>query len=80
MKNTKTDSMKTGEAKNFKPIEYPRPDGVITFDLLTNLARSGTNHNDQPAHLRIKPELQHIPANESLPKFAGPEQRFCPAR
>ncbi|TDH70810.1 hypothetical protein CCR75_001856 [Bremia lactucae] len=79
--NTKTDSAKTRPAKDFKPIEYPKPDGQLTFDLLSNLQRSGTNHNhDQPAHLRIKPELSEIPAKESLPVYAGPEQRFCPAR
>lgn len=45
----------TRPAAEFQPIEYPKPDGVLSFDLLTNLARSGTNHEgDQPAHLRIK--------------------------
>ncbi|KUF93331.1 RCC1 and BTB domain-containing protein 2 [Phytophthora nicotianae] len=44
-------------------------------------ARSGTNHNhDQPAHLRIKPEHTEVPSKESFPVYAGPEQRFCPAR
>jgi len=60
---------------------YPKPDGVISFDLLTNLQRSGTNHNeDQPCHLQIKPELKHIPEKVSYQEFAAPETRFCPAK
>ncbi|TMW63826.1 hypothetical protein Poli38472_002767 [Pythium oligandrum] len=79
--NTKPDSAKTRPAKEFKPIDYPKPDGKLTFDLLTNLQRSGTNHNhDQPAHLRIKPEHASVPSKKSFPEFAGPEQRFCPAK
>jgi electron-transferring-flavoprotein dehydrogenase len=74
------DSEKTGECKKFEPIKYPAPDGKLTFDLLTNLQRSGTYHeDDQPSHLRIKPELGDIPENVSLQVFGGPEQRFCPA-
>ena len=71
----------TAEAKDCKPIEYPKPDGVLSFDLLTNLQRSGTNHEEnQEPHLRIKPELKKYPEGESLKKYAGPEQRFCPAK
>eukprot|EP00730_Choanoeca_flexa_P009187 TRINITY_DN12603_c0_g3_i1.p1 TRINITY_DN12603_c0_g3~~TRINITY_DN12603_c0_g3_i1.p1 ORF type:complete len:633 (+),score=160.83 TRINITY_DN12603_c0_g3_i1:275-1900(+) len=78
--NTKKDSEKTKKAAECEPIEYPKPDGVLSFDLLTNLARSGTNHEDQPSHLRIKPELAHVPSDESYPEYAGPESRFCPAK
>jgi electron-transferring-flavoprotein dehydrogenase len=61
-------------------VDYPAPDGVLTFDLLTNLQRSNTNHEeDQPSHLRIKPELADIPKDVSLQVYGGPEQRFCPA-
>merc|ERR1712137_1164458 len=68
-------------ATECKEIEYPKPDGVLSFDILTNLARSGTNHEgDQPAHLRIKPECADVPNNVSITEYAGPEQRFCPAR
>ncbi|KAL0589415.1 hypothetical protein ABG067_002634 [Albugo candida] len=75
------DSAKTRPAKDFAPIEYPKPDGVISFDLLSNLQRSGTNHNhDQPPHLRIKPKLASAPTQVSYPVYAGPEQRFCPAK
>uniref|UniRef100_M4C1J1 Electron transfer flavoprotein-ubiquinone oxidoreductase n=1 Tax=Hyaloperonospora arabidopsidis (strain Emoy2) TaxID=559515 RepID=M4C1J1_HYAAE len=78
--NTIADSDKTRPAKEFTPISYPKPDGELTFNLLSNLQRSGTNHNhDQPSHLRIKPELAEVPSTESFPVYAGPEQRFCPA-
>jgi electron-transferring-flavoprotein dehydrogenase len=64
----------------FTPIEYPAPDGVLTFDLLTNLQRSGTYHaEDQPSHLRIKPNLSDIPKNISMQTYGAPEIRFCPA-
>lgn len=77
----KKDSEKTLKASECSPIEYPKPDGVLSFDILSNLARSGTNHEgDQPSHLRIKPELADIPNNVSITEYAGPEQRFCPAR
>ena len=80
LRNTKRDSEKTKPASEFEPIEYPKPDGKLSFDILTNLARSGTNHEDQPSHLRIKPEFKDTPHNISFPEYAGPEQRFCPAR
>eukprot|EP01125_Pyxidicula_operculata_P018299 TRINITY_DN64_c1_g2_i2.p1 TRINITY_DN64_c1_g2~~TRINITY_DN64_c1_g2_i2.p1 ORF type:complete len:580 (-),score=133.87 TRINITY_DN64_c1_g2_i2:175-1731(-) len=68
----------TKKASECKPIEYPKPDGVLTFDLLTNLARSGTNHNeDQPAHLKIL--NQSTPVDINLRKYAAPESRYCPA-
>lgn len=78
--HTTPDSKATGEAKKFEPIDYPAPDNKLTFDLLTNLQRSGTYHaEDQPAHLRIKPELQKFAESISIKDYAGPEQRFCPA-
>ena len=77
----KTDSQATGTKDKHQEIEYPKPDGKLTFDLLTNLQRSGTNHDhDQPSHLVIKEGLESVPANISLQTFAGPEQRFCPAK
>jgi electron-transferring-flavoprotein dehydrogenase len=70
----------TRPAAEFQPIAYPKPDGVLSFDLLTNLARSGTGHEaDQPAHLSIKPGMEAAPATSSA-KFAAPESRFCPAQ
>ena len=57
--HTKPDSHYTEEASKHKEIEYPKHDGKLTFDLLENLQRSGTNHEgDQPAHLRIKEGLE----------------------
>ena len=74
------DADKTQPKEHFAPIEYPAPDGVLTFDLLTNLQRSGTYHaEDQPSHLRIKPDLADIPRNVSMQTYGAPEIRFCPA-
>lgn len=80
LENAKPDSEKTKPAAECIPIEYPKPDGVISFDLLTSVDRSGTSHDhDQPAHLRIKPNCASTPTTTSLSVYAGPEQRFCPA-
>lgn len=78
--NHTPDADKTETADKHKPIDYPKPDGKFSFDLLSNLQRSGTNHDhDQPAHLRVKKGLEHVPTEISIKKYAGPEQRFCPA-
>lgn len=75
------DSDATQSAYNFEPIDYPKPDGKLSFDLLSNLARSGTNHEgDQPSHLRIKPGMENVPTDVSYKVYAGPEGRFCPAK
>ena len=80
LKNSISDSDKTKPAKHFTEIKYPKADGVLSFDLLANLQRSGTSHNhDQPSHLRVKEELKDVPSRLSITTFAGPEQRFCPA-
>jgi electron-transferring-flavoprotein dehydrogenase len=80
-RNARTDAAATQPAAAHKPIAYPKPDGVLSFDLLTNLARSGTNHEgDQPSHLRVKPGMEAVPGARALPIFAGPEGRFCPAK
>lgn len=74
----KSDAASTGEAKRFKPIEYPKPDGRISFDRLTNVSFSGTGHAEgQPVHLRLTDPSLPIAVN--LPKFAEPAQRYCPA-
>lgn len=78
---SKKDHEYTKPAAECPKIEYPKPDGVHTFDLLDNLIRSGVNHHeDQPAHLKVKPELASVPLEVSLPKYDGPEGRFCPAK
>ncbi|MBV1872140.1 MAG: electron transfer flavoprotein-ubiquinone oxidoreductase [Gammaproteobacteria bacterium] len=65
-------------ASQCKPIDYPKPDGVISFSRLDSVFLSNTNHEeDQPCHLQLKDV--NIPINENLPKFAEPAQRFCPA-
>jgi electron-transferring-flavoprotein dehydrogenase len=61
-----------------KPIQYPKPDGVLTFDRLSSVFVSNTNHNeDQPAHLTLKDPS--IPVRINLEQYAGPEGRYCPA-
>nr|GME15627.1 electron transfer flavoprotein-ubiquinone oxidoreductase, mitochondrial [Ipomoea batatas]GME16601.1 electron transfer flavoprotein-ubiquinone oxidoreductase, mitochondrial [Ipomoea batatas] len=78
-KHGKPDHEAISEAKSSLPIEYPKPDGAISFDILTSVYRSNTNHDhDQPAHLRLKDPK--TPELVNLPKYAGPESRYCPAR
>ncbi|WP_200948909.1 MULTISPECIES: electron transfer flavoprotein-ubiquinone oxidoreductase [unclassified Massilia] len=65
-------------ASDFKPIAYPKPDGKLTFDRLSSVFISNTNHaEDQPVHLTLK--NPNVPVEINLAKFAGPEQRYCPA-
>lgn len=73
-----TDSAATKPADKFRKIEYPKPDGEITFDILTSVSRTGTNHEeDQPVHLQVKDWDAH--AAKEWPVFKGVENRFCPA-
>ena len=66
------------EAKDCKQIEYPKPDNVITFDLLSSVALTNTNHDhDEPPHLTLKDD--GVPTTINLSIYDGPEQRFCPA-
>uniref|UniRef100_A0A915MVN2 Electron transfer flavoprotein-ubiquinone oxidoreductase n=1 Tax=Meloidogyne javanica TaxID=6303 RepID=A0A915MVN2_MELJA len=61
-----------------KQIEYPKPDGKITFDLLSSVHLTGTNHEeDQPAHLTLKDDT--IPEDVNLQLYDGPEGKYCPA-
>ena len=77
-KHGKTDAAATGKAAKFKPIDYPRPDGKLSFDRLTNVAFSFTNHEEsQPCHLKLKDPS--IPIRVNLPEYAEPAQRYCPA-
>jgi electron-transferring-flavoprotein dehydrogenase len=60
------------------PIDYPKPDGVLTFDKLSSVFISNTNHRkDEPCHLTLKDE--EIPISVNLADYNGPEQRYCPA-
>lgn len=78
LRHGKPDSASLAKAANAKPIVYPKPDGVLTFDKLTNVSFSATNHEeDQPVHLLLTdPE---IPIEVNLPQYAEPAQRYCPA-
>ncbi|KRT82482.1 FAD dependent oxidoreductase [Oryctes borbonicus] len=72
------DYTKLKPAKDSVPIDYPKPDGKITFDLLSSVALTGTNHEgDQPPHLTLKDDT--IPVKQNLGVYDGPEGRFCPA-
>ena len=65
-------------AADSSPIEYPKPDGEITFDLLSSVFLSNTNHEEeQPCHLTLKQDTVAVEIN--LAKYAGPEARYCPA-
>jgi electron-transferring-flavoprotein dehydrogenase len=65
-------------ASEFTPIVYPKPDGKISFDKLSSVFISNTNHEEnQPIHLTLKND--DVPVNINLAKYAGPEARYCPA-
>ena len=65
-------------ASQFQPIDYPKPDGKITFDRLSSVFISNTNHEEnQPVHLTLKDAS--IPVSVNLAQYAGPEARYCPA-
>ena len=66
------------DASKMPKIEYPKPDGIISFDKLSSVYLSNTTHEeDQPCHLKLKDE--NIPISVNLPKYAEPAQRYCPA-
>ncbi len=74
----KSDAEATEPAANHEKIDYPKPDGVISFDRLTNVSFSFTNHEEsQPAHLKLTDDS--IPVAKNLPTYAGPSARYCPA-
>ena len=78
LKHGKSDADATGKASDFKPIDYPKPDGTISFDRLTSVSFSMTNHEEsQPPHLTLKdPE---VPVKVDYAQYAGPSSRYCPA-
>ncbi|WGF86548.1 electron transfer flavoprotein-ubiquinone oxidoreductase [Marinivivus vitaminiproducens] len=72
------DHEQTAKASDAKPIAYPKPDGAITFDRLSSVYISNTNHDhNQPCHLTLRDPA--IPESVNLPVYDGPEQRYCPA-
>ena len=75
---TQADHVRLKKAAISKKIVYPRPDGKLTFDRLSSVFVSNTNHEEnQPAHLTLKDPT--VPTRINLPEYAGPEQRYCPA-
>ena len=76
--NHKADHNSLKPAAQCTPISYPKPDGVISFDKLSSVFISNTNHEEnQPAHLTLKDAS--VPVNINLHTYAGPEGRYCPA-
>jgi electron-transferring-flavoprotein dehydrogenase len=74
----KTDAASTGLASDYPKIDYPKPDGVLSFDKLSSVYLSATNHEEnQPAHLRLKDPT--IPIAVNLPKYGEPARLYCPA-
>ena len=78
MKHGKTDAASTEPAAKHKPIAYPKPDGKLSFDKLSSVFISNTNHaEDQPAHLKLLDPS--VPIRVNLPKFGEPARLYCPA-
>ncbi len=78
LRHGKTDAAATRMAAVYPEIDYPKPDGKLSFDRLTNVSYSFTNHEEnQPAHLKLSDA--NIPVVTNLTKFAEPAQRYCPA-
>jgi electron-transferring-flavoprotein dehydrogenase len=78
LKHSKPDYATLKRAQNTAPIAYPKPDGVLTFDRVTSVSFSGTNHEEnQPVHLKLTDPA--VPVAINLPEFAEPAQRYCPA-
>ncbi len=78
LKHGKADHETLIPAAAAQPIDYPKPDGVISFDKLSSVFLSNTNHEeDQPVHLKLKDPA--VPIEVNLPKWAEPAQRYCPA-
>ncbi|MEQ9571773.1 MAG: electron transfer flavoprotein-ubiquinone oxidoreductase [Nitratireductor sp.] len=78
LKHGKTDAAALEPASAHKKIDYPKPDGVLTFDRLSSVFLSNTNHEeDQPVHLQVKD--MDLQKESEFDKFAGPSTRYCPA-
>jgi electron-transferring-flavoprotein dehydrogenase len=78
VKHGKTDAASTGKASDYPMIDYPKPDGVLSFDRLTNVSFAATNHEEsQPSHLKLADPAVAI--STDLKVFGGPAARYCPA-
>jgi electron-transferring-flavoprotein dehydrogenase len=72
------DHLQLKPAAACRPIDYPKPDGALTFDRLSSVFLSNTNHEEnQPCHLTLRDA--NVPVSVNLVRYAGPEQRYCPA-
>jgi electron-transferring-flavoprotein dehydrogenase len=75
-----SDALLTRSADQYEKIDYPKPDGKISFDILTSVSRTGTYHDeDEKNHLRIPDQDMEKHTDIAWPKFQGVENRFCPA-
>ncbi|WP_439103426.1 4Fe-4S dicluster domain-containing protein [Celeribacter marinus] len=78
LKHGKTDAEATGKAADYPMIDYPKPDGVLSFDRLTNVSFAATNHEEsQPSHLRLKDPSVALDVDYAV--YGGPSARYCPA-
>ncbi|HXU99915.1 MAG TPA: electron transfer flavoprotein-ubiquinone oxidoreductase [Caulobacteraceae bacterium] len=78
LKHGKTDAAATGLAQDFHPIAYPKPDGILSFDKLSSVFLSATNHEEnQPTHLTLKDPT--VPISVNLPLYGEPARLYCPA-
>lgn len=78
LRHHQADHQSLKPADECSPIAYPKPDGVLTFDRLSSVFISNTNHGeDQPSHLKLKDAS--VPVRLNLAKYDAPEQRYCPA-
>ena len=78
LSDTTPDHQTLQKASSCSPIEYPKPDGKLSFDKLSSVFLSNTNHEeDQPGHLKLADT--NIPLSFNLPEYAEPAQRYCPA-
>ena len=77
MKHEHSDHEALENKEKYDPIKYPKPDGIISFDRLTNVSFSGTNHEEnQPCHLQLKDVS--VPIKINLNRYDNPETRYCP--
>lgn len=78
MHDKKTDHESLDPAVHYTPIDYPKPDGILSFDRLSSVYVSNTNHaEDQPCHLMLRDGS--VPVDVNLKTYAAPEERYCPA-
>lgn len=78
VRHRRTDAAATGRAADYRRIDYPKPDGVLSFDRATSLAFAGITHAEtQPPHLVLADPS--VPIARNLPEFAEPAERYCPA-